>query len=436
MYASQWIELYFDQAMKTKTENNIRAEATIAELVSNNKKLLEKQITPETIRKFIELCKLQQKHERFIILLTALCSCVDEAIMSNQNDIIEILLEDQLNRDSLIMPIRGVPSETPQTVQIELDPGVWVDFKDFQQASKEQDQGRLYKYYVALVDLAAELCLQRNYRAFQALQEIFPFEYIYDDRCYSLLMDPELSSKIKSKFVKLLLNLHIDRDPLGALNVPNFTRVWNELQLNQEVFIQSSKIEIPVHIMKVKAFVQDYLVRTGGVQSIFDQDKNRMTLEVLKLVKFMVGYGFYKSQEELKEIALPLVALLNGTTDIYEAQSEQLALQEEEEPVEGLKRGTGDRHTAERYKITEDNLLIMKCKQFVCEILIKMSDIENDMKMTQFFLFFKQETHANGEDPPDNEDYPGSFKGTKKGGYAKLGSDEELKKPSEGAGPP
>jgi hypothetical protein len=42
LYASQWIELFFDQAMNTKQENNIKAEATIAELVSNNKILLEK----------------------------------------------------------------------------------------------------------------------------------------------------------------------------------------------------------------------------------------------------------------------------------------------------------------------------------------------------------------------------------------------------------
>ena len=42
--------------MKTGSENDLRAESTITELVSNNKKLLEKQITPNTIKKFIHLC--------------------------------------------------------------------------------------------------------------------------------------------------------------------------------------------------------------------------------------------------------------------------------------------------------------------------------------------------------------------------------------------
>jgi len=41
LYASQWIELYFNHAMRTTAENNIKAEAAITELVQNNKRLLD-----------------------------------------------------------------------------------------------------------------------------------------------------------------------------------------------------------------------------------------------------------------------------------------------------------------------------------------------------------------------------------------------------------
>jgi len=88
LFASQWIDLFLQQAMSTKQENNIRAEATIAELVSNNRVLLEKQIKKKTIEDFVDLCVEQQKHERFIILLTALCSCQGEAVITNQDHII------------------------------------------------------------------------------------------------------------------------------------------------------------------------------------------------------------------------------------------------------------------------------------------------------------------------------------------------------------
>jgi len=57
LYVSQWINLYFNHAMSTNSLNNIGAEDTIISLVDNNKKLLEIQITPAIIEKFIELCK-------------------------------------------------------------------------------------------------------------------------------------------------------------------------------------------------------------------------------------------------------------------------------------------------------------------------------------------------------------------------------------------
>lgn len=55
-------------------EVNIKAENTIAVLISNNRTLLEKQITTKTIEKFINLCVEQKKDERVVSLLTALCS--------------------------------------------------------------------------------------------------------------------------------------------------------------------------------------------------------------------------------------------------------------------------------------------------------------------------------------------------------------------------
>ena len=130
LYAAQWIDLYFMQAMRSKNENNLKAAPTIADLVKGNKRLLEEEITSDTIAQFIELLTVHKKHERYVILLTALCSCGDEAIMNKQNDIIQYLLENEKNRSILILPIRGDPPDQPVVMEV-LCNEQWHDVHDF-----------------------------------------------------------------------------------------------------------------------------------------------------------------------------------------------------------------------------------------------------------------------------------------------------------------
>ena len=257
---------------------NIKAEATIAVLVSNNKILLEKQITKETIEKFINLCKKQEKDERFVLLLAALCSCLDEAIISNQNNMVELVLENDETKSILVMPIKDKGEEVE--VNVESD-GLsnWINLKDFQNYSEVDNNSRLYKYYISFIDLMAEMCLQRNYRAINNLSNSYSLIAIY-----KAIVHPRLENQLKSKFLKLLYNMYIDKEPFDDLQVPNFTRVWTEISpLGNR--IQYYKNDLPFHIHKIKNYVIQYLKSTEGVQSIFDQDRNSMTLEVIKLAK-------------------------------------------------------------------------------------------------------------------------------------------------------
>jgi len=42
-----------------------------------------------------------------------------------------------------------------------------------------------------------------------------------------------------------------------------------------------------------------------------------MTIEILRIIKFMLNHGFYNNLAELKQVASPMVNLLNGSNDIY-----------------------------------------------------------------------------------------------------------------------
>ena len=109
-YVAQWIEMFFEQALQTGEDNNIFAEPAISDILTNNKKLMDKQITKRTIERIIDLCLEQTNNERFLNLLGSLCICEGNAVVNNQNNIIDILFGVDGNGfnaySELIIPIK------------------------------------------------------------------------------------------------------------------------------------------------------------------------------------------------------------------------------------------------------------------------------------------------------------------------------------------
>ena len=97
-----------------------------------------------------------------------------------------------------------------------------------------------------------------------------------------------------------------------------------------------------------------------------------MTFEILKIIRFMLHHGFYVSLQELKEVAIPMINLLNGSNDKYnlgDGESEELS----------------EHVSVKRYFSSGDNDIIVLCKCLICENLLLISNLENDGK-TQIFL--------------------------------------------------
>ena len=63
-----------------------------------------------------------------------------------------------------------------------------------------------YGYFLALIDLSAELCLGRNDLAFKALQDMYNF-----DTVKIIVKDTDLPFELRALFMKILLNLHMDQ---------------------------------------------------------------------------------------------------------------------------------------------------------------------------------------------------------------------------------
>jgi len=149
---------------------------------------------------------------------------------------------------------------------------------------------------------------------------------------------------------------------------------------NLQYEISKSKISVPPSLSAIKKFVENYLHETQGVQSIFEIGKNMMTLEILKIIQFMLNHGFYMNLRELKEISLPMINLLNGSNDIY-------ANLDDESIADSLDEFLG----VKRYFSSGSNDVIVKSKAIICENLLIVSQLEIDGKVLVFLSKFKSD---------------------------------------------
>lgn len=115
-----------------------------------------------------------------------------------------------------------------------------------------------------------------------------------------------------------------------------------------------------------------------------DIDKNEMTLQVLRTVLYMINHGFYEKNNELKELAQPIILILNGSTDNYKTIKFSPVL------------GTKPKKNVERYYPTKLSAIIIKCKSMCCDILLRILALEVDSKALMFIQKLKQDIEYVG----------------------------------------
>ncbi len=234
---------------------------------------------------------------------------------------------------------------------------------------------RIYNYFLALLELVASLCYQRNYFSIIAFEPHFPAAM-----CFNCAQDPNLPFEMRAKFTKLILYLHLDKnDTLEFMSIPVLSRPWNSIQSGNSVFPRA--FDIPIDMDKrLKPFVEGYIRDCNGIMRSFEKDKNELTYAVLMLSESMIKYGFYQTQEELIDLVDPMITLLDGSKDLTSKQ--------EEEQKSAMSHS--HHRNMDRYEKNEQNMSVMKCKTKMCSIMFLVMDIQNDIRISRILVSYKE----------------------------------------------
>ena len=76
--------MFMNHTLNTNEEVDLKAEATLTELIDNNKKILESRISEKTIVDLIDMLRGKNKHAKYVKILRALVNCNNRAIAVNQ----------------------------------------------------------------------------------------------------------------------------------------------------------------------------------------------------------------------------------------------------------------------------------------------------------------------------------------------------------------
>lgn len=73
----------------------------------------------------------------------------------------------------------------------------------------EKGDLRLYNYFQAMTNLLSLMCMQRNYNGITQLEHIYTIDF-----CLDYFFNVNVPKKLRANLAKILITMHIDKDPL------------------------------------------------------------------------------------------------------------------------------------------------------------------------------------------------------------------------------
>ncbi|XP_066519927.1 inositol 1,4,5-trisphosphate-gated calcium channel ITPR1 isoform X1 [Hoplias malabaricus] len=441
--------------MQKQIGYDVLAEDTITALLHNNRKLLEKHITAAEIDTFVSLVR-KNREPRFLDYLSDLCVSMNKSIPVTQELICTAVL-DPANADILIetklvlsrFEVPGAVLGESGEDEEEDEEEVWLFWKDsngevksrsIRELAQDAKEGQtedqeVISYYRYQLNLFARMCLDRQYLAINKISAQLDVDLIL--RCMS---DEDLPFDLRASFCRLMLHMHVDRDPQEQVTPVKYARLWSEIpsQISIDDYDNdgTSRDVVKEKFSQTMEFVENYL-RDVVCQSFpfSDKEKNKLTFEVVNLARNLIYFGFYNFSDLLR-----LTKILLAILDCVHI-SASFSIKMDREPGKGsnvmrsihgvgelmtqvVLRGGGflpttSRATPDRDSVKaqtepqKQDILVMDTKLKIIEILQFILNVRLDYRISCLLSIFKREfDESNSQaEPSINPDSHTSVQG-------------------------
>jgi hypothetical protein len=339
----------------------------VTEMLSNNMELQETKIGAREIQIFVEKLRLSKLGTMYLRLLQACCSCQGNGVDGNQCKVAELLFNTEGDSTDVVFGIKAdfassenVDWNIVSSIYLNIPPtegenairgyeliarGLprltlsWKSVNDFTQdisVSIEElfhndgippsaqigspgslktitgfsdERSRMAQYLIAEMFLGAEMCLDRNYVAMHKLDNLFPYEVLVS------VLKTDVRNDLKAAAVRLLMCLHVDRDPQAASKIPCLTRTWNDIKKNEEPQLPFVDASRRCTFGLIQQLISEHIRQMSGNR--WDE----LSRHMLKMLLSLTRFNFYGTPERMKDIIEPLIAVLDRRAVIFSANS-------------------------------------------------------------------------------------------------------------------
>uniref|UniRef100_A0A8D2MSZ5 Inositol 1,4,5-trisphosphate receptor n=1 Tax=Zonotrichia albicollis TaxID=44394 RepID=A0A8D2MSZ5_ZONAL len=417
--------------MQSQIGYDILAEDTITALLHNNRKLLEKHITKTEVETFVSLVR-KNREPRFLDYLSDLCVSNQIAIPVTQELICKCVL-DSKNSDILIKtePVKEM-SQTHEYLSIEYsEEEVWLTWTDknndhheksIRQLAQEARAGNAHdenvlSYYRYQLKLFARMCLDRQYLAIKEISQQLGVDLIF-----LCMADEMLPFDLRASFCHLMLHVHVDRDPQERVMPVKFARLWTEIPTaitikDYDSNLNTSRDDKKNKFASTMEFVEDYLNNVVSEAVPFaNEEKNKLTFEVVSLAHNLIYFGFYSFSELLRLTRTllgiidcvqnpQLMIVFNGLPSAFQFWWQEnrtlgvgqmmstmvLSRKQSIFSAPSLSAGSAPEQVDRGRSIENENIVVMETKLKILEILQFILDVRLDYRISYLLSVFKKE---------------------------------------------
>ena len=344
---------------------NELAAQVASETLTNNRKLQETKIGNEEIELFANKMKQSEMSSIFLRLLQTCCSANNEGLPKNQLlifDVVfrkykDVLISTHADNSStqkidwtssschqLYLPqnkndydgvmginlLKGIPKikvlwtsikpqMTPDGLYNESPVNVRELFRSIPRATKNnysaQNQTIMRKrdipdFFVCQINLAADLCMDRNCIVINEFQKLFPFDMLIG------LMRGTEDDKLSGAATRLMTCIYVDCEP-------QFTTVYPRISRTLSEFLDGGKSNNIVNNDKKKnKFSLLQILISDHIKEIKDKPLQVYSYRLLQLLYKLVIFDFYPNEEKINDIMNPLFSCLKRTSaDVVSADN-------------------------------------------------------------------------------------------------------------------